>query len=246
MTSRREADRLVQDERVRINGQLAKSGDRVFSGDIVTLDGKQVTWETLAVVRPENKEQYAYIKYWKPKGVVCTTDTYQRGNIIDAVNHPDRIFPVGRLDKDSSGLILLTSDGRVCNAVSRASQDHEKVYRVDVKQPLHPDDLQKLAEGVVITTRISRDHTNKLVTARTLPCYIEHTGKRQLRMYLREGRNRQIRHMLATLGYEVEALHREKIMDIGLRGLAKGQWCPLDSSEMQQIRSALEANGHAT
>ena len=128
--SRRESDELVRQGRVKINGRVAGMGDKVAIGDRVTLDDRPVMWENLAIadIESEAGDQFVYIKYWKPSGVTCTTDTRIRGNIIDRVRHPQRIFPVGRLDKESTGLILLTSDGRLPNAVLRSGRKHDKMY----------------------------------------------------------------------------------------------------------------------
>jgi len=215
--SRRESDRYVADGRVQINGVVAKPGARVFPGDCVTLDGKPVSWEKLAIVREDGdlESQFVYIKYWKPRGVICTTDTRIEGNIIDAVSHPKRIYPVGRLDKDTSGLILLTSDGRVPNSILRASGKKSKEYRVEVNRAITERHLTMLREGVLITTVAQRDRKAKPLTAYTLPAQVERIADNKVLMTIYEGRNRQIRKMMEALGYKVVKLHRLKVMGIG-------------------------------
>ena len=242
-TSRREADRLVGDGRVSVNGVRAEAGARVFPGDVVALDGRPVRWETLAVIDDAvaAESQFRYVKYWKPRGVTCTTDRRDRSNIIDAVGHPERIFPVGRLDKDSTGLILLTSDGRLPNAVLRSGRRHEKRYVVVVDRDVRAEDARTLAEGVVISTPVQRDRVDRVLTARTLPCEVRVVAPRTVEIVLREGRNRQIRRMLDAVGYRVVDLHRVEIMGIGLGGLRPGEWTPCDAAEMDIVRECLDA-----
>jgi 23S rRNA pseudouridine2604 synthase len=192
-----------------------------------------------------------YIKYWKPQGVICTTDNTVCSNIVDDLVHKrgyspkHRFFPVGRLDKDTSGLILLTSDGRLPNSVLRGQFKQPKVYRVLVNREIHCDDLQLLREGVVITTVAQRDgnRQGKLLTAPTLPCHINripHTQRRGVTMTLVEGRNRQIRKMMEALGYEVIKLHRVQFMGITLDPLQRaGEWVHLAEDEMRLVREAI-------
>ena len=295
--SRREADRFVELGRVTVNGTLAVSGQRVQPGDIITLDGKKVNWETLAaelatpsavplsntrtsipahrgrsnhtISKNSNtpttrnlgslpdeddgseklplEDRFHYIKYWKPRGVVCTCDRSIRGNILDALYRPPqgvRLFTVGRLDKDSSGLIILTSDGRLPNASLRSREGHPKIYQVTADSPVPDEDCQQLASGVVITTVAQRDRgVAKELTAPTLPCRIKRDGEggRRLLMELREGRNRQIRRMLDALGYDTEELHRISFMGIGLDGMWEGDWKALDDDEMRVLRKAVRA-----
>ena len=244
-TSRREADRLIASGRVAVNGTVVDAGARVFPGDAVTLDNAAIDWESLAVVRDgsggADATQFRYVKYWKPRGVTCTTDRRDRTNIVDAVGFPERIFPVGRLDKDSTGLILLTSDGRLPDAVLRSGRRHEKRYLVDVDAALRERDVETLREGVVISTPVQRDRVDKVLTARTLPCEARRVGRRTLEIVLREGRNRQIRRMLDEVGYGVVNLHRTEIMGIGLGGLRPGTWAPCDKEEMRKIDACLRA-----
>ena len=241
-TSRREADRMVEQGRVSVNGVVASLGTRVFPGDEVALDGQLVDWQYLAVIDPTVKaeEQFCYIKYWKPPGVVCTTDRRVRNNIIDAIGYPERIFPVGRLDKDSSGLILLTSDGRLPNAVLRSGARHDKRYLVTVDREIDARDVLTLAEGVVISTPVQRDRVDRIVTKRTLPCHVAKVDRCTLEIVLQEGRNRQIRRMLDTQGYTVTSLHRVGVMGLGLDGLRQGEWSACSQDEMAVIRKCLD------
>ena len=233
----------MSDGRVSVNGVRAEAGARVFPGDVVALDGRPVRWETLAVIDDgvAAESQFRYVKYWKPRGVTCTTDRRDRSNIIDAVGHPERIFPVGRLDKDSTGLILLTSDGRLPNAVLRSGRRHEKRYVVVVDRDVRAEDARTLAEGVVISTPVQRDRVDRVLTARTLPCEVRVVAPRTVEIVLREGRNRQIRRMLDAVGYRVVDLHRVEIMGIGLGGLRPGEWTPCDAAEMDIVRECLDA-----
>lgn len=184
--------------------------------------------------------QWVYIKYWKPQDVICTTDRSIDGNIINAINFPKRVFPVGRLDKDSTGLILLTNDGRVPNALLRAAHQHGKVYLVSVDKPISDKDLVMLRNGVIITTPVQRDRVDKLITAKTLGCEVERVDLKRFRITLHEGRNRQIRKMCEALGYEVTYLHREKIVSIGLKGMKEGEWRHLDEQEIDVIQMAVQ------
>jgi pseudouridine synthase len=251
-TSRRNADKLIESGRVTINGATASSGDRVVPGDVVELNGETVQWETLNVIRTEetntagpstsSSTQFKYVKYWKPRGVTCTTDVRDGSNIIDAVGYTlARLFPVGRLDKDSTGLILLTSDGRLPNAALRSGRRHDKTYAVTVDTDIRPRDMKTLSKGVVISTPVQRDRVDRVLTARTLPCEINVTGRRTIEITLREGRNRQIRRMLDTVGYRVTDLHRVEIMGIGLGGLKKGRWVECDVTEMDIIMRCIRA-----
>jgi pseudouridine synthase len=233
---------MVEQGRVSVNGVVASLGTRVFPGDEVALDGQLVDWQYLAVIDPTVKaeEQFCYIKYWKPPGVVCTTDRRVRNNIIDAIGYPERIFPVGRLDKDSSGLILLTSDGRLPNAVLRSGARHDKRYLVTVDREIDARDVLTLAEGVVISTPVQRDRVDRIVTKRTLPCHVAKVDRYTLEIVLQEGRNRQIRRMLDTQGYTVTSLHRVGVMGLGLDGLRQGEWSACSQDEMAVIRKCLD------
>lgn len=200
-------------------------------------------------------QNFEYIKYYKPRGVTCTTDRTIKSNIIDDLLHQrgyqpkHRVYPVGRLDKDTSGLILLTSDGRLPNSALRGQFKQPKVYKVWVDKPLPEHDLQKLRDGVVITTTAQREGRNrgKSLTAPTLPCQVERIPQSQqqqqqgLTITLVEGRNRQIRKMMQALGYEVVKLHRVQFMGITLDPLRRaGEWGDLDQGEMQVVQDVLE------
>lgn len=212
--SRRESDRLVAGGRVCINGAVAVPGDRVTAQDEVTLDGKPFAAAAAFAAAVavggdgDGTAPFVYLKYWKPRGITCTTDRRIAGNIIDALGRVGtRLFPVGRLDKDSEGLILMTNDGRLPNAIGRAAHAHGKLYLVDCARPLPDTDLRRLANGVVITTAAQRDNgPPKLLTAPTLPCAVRRLGPRSFSIVLTEGRNRQIRKMCEAIGHQVLAL----------------------------------------
>jgi 23S rRNA pseudouridine2604 synthase len=224
--SRREADQWIEAGRVTINGRVAELGDRVVPGDTVARDGKVVPWGNRSV----------YIRFHKPLGVTTTCELDVPDNIIAFIGHAQRIFPIGRLDKDSSGLILLTNDGEIVNKVLRAEHGHEKEYLVQVDRPFDQAFLDRMASGVMILDK------------RTKPCTATRRGPRELRIILTEGRNRQIRRMCETLGYRVTALHRIRIMNITLEGLAVGQWKNLADREREDLFAILRrsAQGAAT
>ncbi|KAJ1491450.1 pseudouridine synthase [Baffinella frigidus] len=217
--SRRESDRLVADGRVTVNGRVADMGE-VRRAPILCSSSCL------------GCRMFVYLKYWKPVGVVCTTDRSIRDNIIDAVGYPERVFTVGRLDKDSSGLILLTSDGRLPNAVLRSGQRHDKRYIVQAHMDVTDQDMRELADGVPLT-------------APTLPCefgfgQVTRLNRDTLSIVLQEGRNRQIRKMMEVLGFRVRELQREEVMGIDLRGLrGPGAWSILDNREMGLVKEAL-------
>lgn len=247
--SRRGADDLIASGRVTINDLPVESKGGSFVipfKDVVKLDGKVVTgW----VVEGET-ENFEYVKYYKPRGVTCTTDQSIEGNIIDEIAYDGyrskhRIFPVGRLDKDTSGLILLTSDGRLPNASLRQSQKQPKTYHVRVDKEILDSDIQTLRDGMVITTVAQRDHTSKPLTAKTLPCLVDRLMGRTdaIEMTITEGRNRQIRKMLAGLNYNVLALRRVKFAGITLDGLeGPGAWQRLNQQEMKILERILKGS----
>ncbi|HEY7532370.1 MAG TPA: pseudouridine synthase [Nitrospiraceae bacterium] len=207
--SRREADRLIESGRVTINGRVARLGDQIAEGDIIARDGQVIARGNRAI----------YIKYHKPVGVTTTSESHVPRNIIAAIGHPDRIFPIGRLDKDSSGLILLTNDGDIVNDILRTEFGHEREYVVVVDRSFDQTFLTRMAEGVVI------------LGERTQPCRIERMGTTRFRIILTEGKNRQIRRMCRALGYGVRTLHRVRIMHITIAGLAAGAWKDLTEQE---------------
>jgi 23S rRNA pseudouridine2604 synthase len=217
--SRREADKLIEDGRVTINGRVAVLGDRVGSHDVITKDGLVVPWGNAPL----------YIKFHKPVGVTTTSEPDVENNIIASIGHPERIFPIGRLDKDSSGLILLTNDGDIVNRVLRAEYAHEKEYAVRVDRPFNQAFLHGMAAGVVILGQ------------RTRPCRLSRVGPREFRIILTEGRNRQIRRMCQALGYRVETLHRTRIMHITIEGLRAGQWKYLTEQERTTLLDTVNA-----
>lgn len=260
--SRRQADQLIADGRITVNGEPSHSaGQRVVPfEDVIRLDGVIVKgWEEMNHLPiPNNSEKakeasgsletFEYIKYWKPLGVTCTTDQRIENNLIDALKedgcHPKtRIFPVGRLDKETSGLLLLTSNGQLPNAALRGKFKQPKTYLVRTNRPVQPEDVQRLREGVVITTVAQRDgNRGKPLTAPTLPCPVNQSQKnpRVLEITLVEGRNRQIRKMLEAVGYRVVDLHRKTFLQMNLDNLeGPGAWAYLSKDEMQIIEDVL-------
>ena len=215
--SRREADRLVESGRVTINQRVARLGDQVSPSDIIARDGQVIPWRTAEL----------YIKYYKPVGVTTTSESHVPRNIIAEIGHPERIFPVGRLDKDSSGLILLTNDGDIVNEILRTEHGHEREYEVSVDHSFDQTFIDHMAQGVNILDRPTK------------PCRIERLAPTQFRIILTEGRNRQIRRMCQVLGYQVLTLHRVRIMHITLNGLVSGKWKPLSGEERAQLFQAV-------
>ena len=216
--SRREADRFIQDGRVTINGQVAKLGDQVGRHDVVARDGQVIEWGNTPV----------YIKYHKPVGVTTTSESHVRRNIIEEIGHPARIFPIGRLDKDSSGLILLTNDGDIVNAILRVEHGHEREYHVETDREFDRSFLAEMAAGVVILGK------------KTRPCLLKRLGPKRFSIVLTEGRNRQIRRMCRQLGYRVVTLHRVRIMHITLEGLGPGEWNDLSNEERKRLFAELK------
>lgn len=213
--SRREADRMIEAGRVHLNGAVARKGNRVMPGDEVTLDG-QVVGE---------KPKPVYIALHKPPGITSTTDRRDRDNIIDFVGHPQRIFPIGRLDKASSGLILLTNDGDIVNEVLREENEHEKEYIVTVDKPFNQRFVDRMQKGIPILGTVTKK------------CEVEQLGKATFRIVLTQGLNRQIRRMCEYLGYEVRTLKRVRIMHINLGKLQPGQWRELTAKELSLLQS---------
>lgn len=216
--SRREADRLIGEGKVLIDGRVGVLGDRILPGMRVTVEGVSVTGESEKV----------YIALNKPRGIVCTADPREPMNVVDYIGHPQRIFPVGRLDKDSEGLLLLTSDGEIVNRILRAAGGHEKEYEVMIDRPVTTEFLQKMSAGVPILDTV------------TLPCRIRKTGPRSFNLILVQGLNRQIRRMCEALGCNVVSLKRIRIMNIRLGRLETGHWRNLTAPELKQLLGALE------
>jgi 23S rRNA pseudouridine2604 synthase len=212
--SRREADRLIESKRVKVNGATPEVGTKIHPGDVVSVDGKNVG---------QKDEDQVYIMLNKPRGIVCTTDQKrEKNNIVDFVNHPQRIFPIGRLDKPSEGLILLTSDGDIVNKILRARNNHEKEYVVDVNKAITKGFLRKMASGVPILDTVTR------------PCVIEQLGPKRFRIILTQGLNRQIRRMCEYLDYRVTRLQRVRIMNI-LLDVPLGKWRDLTKKELEEL-----------
>ena len=215
--SRREADKLIESGRVKINGVIAITGTQVSPGDSVLLDGKPLNYN----------EELIYIALNKPRGITCTTEKHIKGNIVDFINHPKRIFPIGRLDKDSEGLIFLTNDGDIVNKILRAGNNHEKEYIVTVDKPITSKFLKSMSSGVNIL-----DTTTK-------PCTVKKQSNYIFRIILTQGLNRQIRRMCQALDYNVIKLVRVRIMNVDLSNLAQGKWRYLTATELNKINDLI-------
>lgn len=222
--SRREADKLIEQNRVKINGVVPELGTKVQPGDTVVVDGKRIN----AV--EQNKSDRVYIAYNKPIGITCTTERDVHGNIIDAIRHKKRIFPIGRLDKPSEGLIFLTSDGDIVNKILRAENAHDKEYLVTVDKPLSERFVERMQRGVPILDTITK------------PCIVKVQSRFVFSIILTQGLNRQIRRMCEFLGYEVTKLKRTRIMNVTLDNLKAGQWRNLTAQEMSDINSAVSGS----
>ena len=216
--SRRAADKLIEQKRVTINGVIAEMGSKVSPEDEIRLNGKLIN-------APETKP--VYLAFNKPRGIVCTTDTRrEKNNIIDFINYPERIFPIGRLDKDSQGLILLTNDGDIVNKILRARNNHEKEYLVTVKKPITPSFIKKMGNGVPILDTVTRK------------CFVEKIDTYQCRIILTQGLNRQIRRMCDHQGNEVRQLKSYRIMNIQL-DVPLGKWRDLTQKELDDLHKLL-------
>lgn len=216
--SRREADKLLEQKRVTINGKLPELGTKVAPNDEVFVDGKPI----------KQKEKPVYIAFNKPVGITCTTELHIKSNIINFINHPKRIFPIGRLDKPSEGLIFLTNDGDIVNKILRAGNNHEKEYIVTVNKSISQLFIQKMSNGVPILDTITKK------------CFVEKLSHNEFRIILTQGLNRQIRRMCQYLGYEVVKLKRVRIMNISLKNLPTGKWRNLTPEEMNIILKLVE------
>lgn len=217
--SRREADRLIEEGRVTLNGQVARRGNRVSPGDEVILDGQ--------LIKQKHQTKKTYLALNKPLGVVCTTAADEPDNIIDYIGYHKRIFPIGRLDKTSTGLILLTDDGDIVNKILRHRGGHEKEYLVEVNKPITNEFVRKMSNGLPI------------LGTRTKPCTVEKTGRNSFKIILTQGLNRQIRRMCEHLSYHVKSLHRVRIMDIHIGNLPPGQWRELSHTEVINLKNNL-------
>ncbi|NMA83336.1 MAG: pseudouridine synthase [Epulopiscium sp.] len=222
LCSRRKADELIEQKKVKVNGEIALVG-RSINPD---LDDVEVNGKFL-----EKKKAHVYIALNKPTGITCTTERHIEGNIIDFVNHSERIFPIGRLDKDSEGLILLTSDGSIVNEVLREENNHQKDYIVTVHKKITPSFLQGMEKGVRIFNPVKKTYT---ITKR---CKVDQINDRTFKITLSQGLNRQIRRMCAHFGYRVVKLQRIRIMHITLKGLPVGRWRNLTEEEVRKLKS---------
>lgn len=222
--SRREADQWIEAGRVQVNGVVAVLGTKVDDGDLVLVDGQPLAAKPARV----------YLALNKPAGIECTTDRDVAGNIVDFVAHRERVFPVGRLDKDSEGLILLTNDGDIVNRVLRAEHEHEKEYIVSVDRPLTPEFLAGMANGVPILGTI------------TNPCKLTQVGRNTFRIVLTQGLNRQIRRMCEHFEYTVRRLQRVRIMHVQLGDLPVGKWRNLTPAEIRPLLPPERKGGRAT
>lgn len=217
--SRREADNLIKEGRVMLNDQVAVLGNRFKPGDVVEVDGSLIT--------PDNKGKRVYLALNKPVGITSTTEENVKGNIISFVGYPKRIFPIGRLDKDSEGLIFLTNDGDIINKVLRAGNSHEKEYIVRVNKAVDPHFAQRMSGGLPI------------MGTTTLPCKVQMINRQTFRIILTQGLNRQIRRMCEYLGYSVMGLQRVRIMNIKLGNLPLGKWRNLSDAEVNMLKDAV-------
>ena len=218
--SRREADKLIEAGRVTVNGKLPKPGNRVTYDDVIKIDGQPL----------QQKEKPIYIAFNKPVGVSSTTDRKDKYNIIDFIKHPKRIFPIGRLDKPSEGLIFLTNDGDIVNKILRAGNNHEKEYMVTVDKPITPEFIKRMSNGINILDTV------------TQKCFVKQESKYVFRIILTQGLNRQIRRMCETLNYHVKNLVRIRIMNIALAGIAPGKWRYLTTSEIEAINDLVSGS----
>ncbi|MGI6002506.1 MAG: pseudouridine synthase [Lachnospiraceae bacterium] len=213
--SRREADRMLEEGRITIDGVRAVPGSRLLPGQTVAIDGRPVH---------EDGARKVLIAFNKPKGIVCTTDTRrEKDNIIDYIQYGSRIYPIGRLDKDSEGLILLTNDGSIVNGILRARNYHEKEYIVSVDKPVTAQFLQQMASGVQLEEAVTR------------PCRVRRLAPRRFSIILTQGLNRQIRRMCQTLGWRVTDLRRIRIMNIELGSLETGKWRYVEGRELEEL-----------
>ncbi len=218
--SRREADKYIEQGRVTINDNIAIKGNRVEQGDVVEIDGEPI----------KKKDKIVYMLFNKPVGITCTTDLKDKDNIISFINYKSRIFPVGRLDKPSEGLIFLTNDGDIVNKILRAGNNHEKEYIVTVDRPISNDFINKMSNGVRILDTITKK------------CVVKQEGKNRFRIILVQGLNRQIRRMCQVLGYNVSTLKRVRIMNITLANLPVGKWRYFTADEIKTIETNVSSS----
>ena len=218
--SRRAADRLIEEEKVTINGEITEIGSKVKEGDQVEVEGQKI-------INPTNQKNI-YLAFNKPIGIVCTTDRrVEPDNIIDFIKYPKRIFPIGRLDKPSEGLIFLTNDGDIVNKILRAKNNHEKEYIVSVNRPINKDFIQSMSNGVEILDTITKN------------CFVKQLGQKKFKIILTQGLNRQIRRMCESLGYRVRSLKRVRIMNIKL-DVPTGKFREITKEELIELNRLLE------
>ena len=218
--SRRRADKLIEEGKVTINGKLPEIGTKVVDGDKVEVDGQRIKKST--------KQNNVYLAFNKPAGIVCTTDTrLEPDNIIDYIKYPVRIFPIGRLDKPSEGLIFLTNDGDIVNKILRARNNHEKEYIVRVNRPINREFIQSMSNGV------------EILETKTKNCFVKQLGPKKFKIILTQGLNRQIRRMCESLGYRVRSLKRVRIMNIKL-DVPTGKYREFTKEELFELNRLLE------
>ena len=216
--SRRDADQYIIDGRVTINGTIAVIGSKINLDDDISVDGERISKKHIKKL---------YLMLNKPKGIVCTTDSgVEKSNIIDFINHPQRIFPIGRLDKTSEGLIFLTNDGDIVNKILRAKNKHEKEYHVTVNKPINSEFIKKMSSGVPILNTVTRR------------CKVKYVKEYEFKIILTQGLNRQIRRMCEHLGYRVKKLKRNRIMNIEL-DISIGEWRYFTTEELSDLKSLL-------
>ncbi|MGB0886615.1 MAG: 23S rRNA pseudouridine(2604) synthase RluF [Vicingaceae bacterium] len=216
--SRRGADKLIEEGRVKVNGKTPELGTKVTATDVISVNGQTITKEV------EN----IYLAFHKPVGITCTTERHIKGNIIDYINYPERIFPIGRLDKPSEGLIFMTNDGDIVNKILRSKNSHQKEYVVTVNKPITPDFIKKMGNGVPILDTV----TDK--------CEVKKINNTTFNIILQQGLNRQIRRMCDYLGYEVRTLKRIRIMNISLDGIKKGEYRSFTKNELAEINALVK------
>ena len=218
--SRRVADRLIEEGKVSINGEITEIGSKVKEGDQVEVEGQKIINST--------KQKNIYLAFNKPTGIVCTTDRrVEPNNIIDFIKYPKRIFPIGRLDKPSEGLIFLTNDGDIVNKILRSKNNHEKEYIVSVNRPINKDFIQSMSNGVEILDTITKN------------CFVKQLGQKKFKIILTQGLNRQIRRMCESLGYRVRSLKRVRIMNIKL-DVPTGKFREITKEELIELNRLLE------
>lgn len=215
--SRRAADRLIESGRITVDGQTARTGQKILPGQNIRLDENPV----------KEKDREILLAFYKPRGIVCTEEKREKNNIVEYLNYPCRVFTVGRLDKDSEGLLLLTNLGEVANQIMRSRNGHEKEYLVSINREVTKDFLKQMASGVPILDTVTR------------PCRVEKTGKKSFRIILTQGLNRQIRRMCEYLGCQVVTLKRIRVMNIRLDGLKAGQYRELTEKEKEDLYQML-------